>query len=61
MKKLRLSPDELTVESFEATKADGVRGTVLGEDSGETFQDTCQKSCYGTCKWQTCNVPWACP
>jgi hypothetical protein len=33
MKKLRLRPDELTVESFEATKADGGRGTVHGADA----------------------------
>lgn len=61
MKKLRLSLDALSVESFEARAANGERGTILARDSGETFQDTCQNSCYGTCKWQTCNAPWACP
>lgn len=62
MNKLRLKLDELAVESFEAHAADGERGTVFGEDSdsGEPV-DTCQRSCNGTCRWQTCNVPWACP
>jgi hypothetical protein len=60
MKKLRLRPDELTVESFEPALAEDERGTVVAGGI-ETVEDTCQKSCYGTCKWQTCNVPWQCP
>jgi hypothetical protein len=60
MKKLKLSLDALAVESFEARTADGEGGTVIAEQSGEPV-DTCQNSCNGTCRWQTCNVPWACP
>jgi hypothetical protein len=59
MKKLRLRPDELTVESFEPPIAGGDAGTVHGADA--TLEETCPNSCNGTCRWQTCNVPWQCP
>ncbi len=75
-KKLRLTLDALTVESFVAVEGTQERGTVAGyvtdADEGCTGPDTactglndtcyitCGKSCGGTCKWQTCNVPWAC-
>jgi hypothetical protein len=76
-KKLRLTLDALTVESFVAVAETEERGTVAGyvtsPDEGctgpdtactglnDTCYETCLKSCGGTCKWQTCNAPWACP
>lgn len=62
MKKLRLTLDALTVESFAAEMQAEERGTVAGHDATEINTcDTCFNSCAGTCRWQTCNVPWACP
>jgi len=61
-KKLALSLDALAVESFSATPGDEARGTVAGHDVTEfaTCGETCFSSCGGTCKYNTCNVPWQC-
>jgi hypothetical protein len=76
-KKLRLTLDALKVESFAPVEKTEGRGTVAGydyttPDEGCTGPDTdcsgfntcdltCFDSCGGTCRWNTCNVPWACP
>src|SRR5829696_2740516 len=62
MRKLKLSLDELKVDSFHATDAASARGTVPGHDSftqyddescfqscNGSFNDTCPLSCYGGC------------
>jgi hypothetical protein len=75
-KKLRLSLDTLTVESFVAVEETGERGTVAGHyltdpndgctgpDTACTGLNTCQvscfKSCPGSCKVDSC-AEWACP
>lgn len=61
MKKLTLRMDELAVESFAIRTGDGTRGTVRAHDESDTFQETCYNSCGGTCRYNTCNVPWQCP
>ncbi|HEU0301916.1 MAG TPA: hypothetical protein VFR37_20845 [Longimicrobium sp.] len=60
MKKLKLSLDELAVDSFAAVPAEGERGTVRGAEF-VTLEATCFNSCGGTCKYNTCNAPWQCP
>lgn len=60
MKKLKLSLDELMVDSFQAAPSDGERGTVRGAEFA-TLEETCWNSCNGTCKYNTCNAPWQCP
>jgi len=61
-KKLMLTLDALTVDSFETAAKGDERGTVAGHEATEINTcGTCFNSCPGTCKWQTCNVPWACP
>lgn len=52
MRKLRLDVMELRVESFDAHSLAGARkGTVRGQESDESEQE----SCWGTCPWQ-----WTC-
>lgn len=71
MKKFRLQPDELRIESFETGTDAPVRGTVLARDQqGHPFEIpsdlntrtnagyTCAATCRGTCL-ATCNV--SCP
>jgi len=74
-KKLKLTLDSLTVESFVAVKETGERGTVVGHyvtDPNDgctgpetdctgfnTCQGTCFNSCPGSCKIDSC-APWAC-
>jgi hypothetical protein len=60
MRKLKLNVDTLAVESFDTPPAGGERGTVEAL-SFLTAEETCFNSCGGTCKYNTCNVPWQCP
>ena len=65
MIKLNLKLEELTVESFETSEAEPVRGTVLGHETG-TFPQiicgcsydigTCDNTCGASCRScaQTC-------
>lgn len=46
-KKLRLSVEDLTVESFTSVPDDGQRGTVAGY---ATELDTCGGSCFAWCR-----------
>jgi hypothetical protein len=60
-KKLSLSLDALTVESFTSDSLRSSGGTVAGHDvTALTCPETCINSCGGTCKYNTCNVPWQC-
>lgn len=68
MIKLNLKLEELTVESFETSDAEPVRGTVLGHATG-TFPQlicgcsfdigTCDTTCGASCRScvQTCGCP----
>jgi hypothetical protein len=54
MKKLSLSVETLTVESFTTDAAGGPRGTVEGR-SGTTYADeSCNGTCNGTCYPASC-------
>jgi len=52
MKKLALNVEELTVTSFETSRAPAERGTVVGNGNtnGNTCPATCGFSCAGTCE-----------
>ena len=51
MKKLALNVEELTVTSFETSRAPAERGTIHGNAGthGNTCAGTCNFSCAGTC------------
>ncbi|MFL5386760.1 MAG: hypothetical protein ACJ8GN_30070 [Longimicrobiaceae bacterium] len=53
MKKLKLDPETLSVESFDLSHEERERGTVEGYGTGP-IQCTGWASCYGTCPG-TCN------
>jgi hypothetical protein len=68
MRKLRLDPDDLRVDSFSPVREDGVRqGTVYGHysypqgcwppsDSNDPAVDTCGfGTCAGMSCWESCN------
>jgi hypothetical protein len=69
MDKVRLSLDELQIQSFSTTDGDaGKRGTIRAHDAPtdevecataepawNTCWNTCQDSCYGTCA--SCDCP----
>ena len=52
MKKLALNLDDLTVTSFETSRATAGRGTVRGNEAthGNTCAGTCAFTCGGTCQ-----------
>ena len=65
MKKLRLSLDELRVDSFETTAEQEPRGTVMGEQQCtcltnctcpgcNTCNETCPQTCAYTCDDSEC-------
>lgn len=55
MKKLRLEPVDLKVETFDADTRSGTpKGTVYARWTVPP-EETCDESCYGTCDWQ-----WTC-
>jgi hypothetical protein len=65
MNKLKLNLDELAVESFDTTRSEKTRGTVVGEQcTCYTYCDTCpgcptcDNTCAYTCDDATCP---ACP
>lgn len=49
MRKLKLSLDELRVDSFHAIASEGIRGTVPGHAASEYPVQTCFGSCYDGC------------
>ncbi|HEX6371612.1 MAG TPA: hypothetical protein VF006_22015 [Longimicrobium sp.] len=64
--KLRLSPEDLSVDSFDTMQARQAKGTVLGEQCTCYTQCTCPgcPTCYDTCEGrQTCGASCAdtCP
>jgi len=67
MRKTRLSPDTLQVETFETeAAASAIRGTVHAHATdftsycqciNPTWYGTCQESCVDTCGGPTCELP----
>ncbi|HET7233080.1 MAG TPA: hypothetical protein VFJ16_23930 [Longimicrobium sp.] len=53
MKKVKLNPDELSVESFSATAETAFEGTVMGHASEDT---NCNTFCLGTCRPIQCKT-----
>jgi hypothetical protein len=49
MRKLKLSLDDLRVDSFHATDAEGRRGTVPAHAWTEYADESCFQSCNGGC------------
>jgi len=61
MKKIRLDPDTLSVESFDATVGRGARGTVHARDSWQaycTLGATCSETAcaYESDYWTSCTA-----
>lgn len=69
MPKLRLSLEQLTVDSFDTSATAAARGTVRGEECTcqtdctcpgcPTCDNTCHESCYESC-YGTCPPNWSC-
>ena len=57
-RKLKLSLDDLSVESFHITRPDVQEGTVRAHDSGQ-WDLSCGDSCGGTCAG-SCDFSCAC-
>jgi hypothetical protein len=57
MCKLKLSLDDLQVDSFHATSGTSVRGTVPGHNWTQYDDESCFQSCNGSCN-ETC--PMSC-
>ena len=59
MRKVKLEPEGLKVESFApvAERGHGRAGTVFGRDDENTWQ-TCMRTACGTC-WTECHCPTA--
>jgi hypothetical protein len=57
MRKLKLSLDELQVESFHANANGSLRGTVPGNEWTEHADESCFGTCDGGCTkdWGSCN------
>jgi hypothetical protein len=57
MRKLKLSLDELQVESFHANSNGSLRGTVPGNEWTEHADESCFGTCDGGCTrdWGSCN------
>lgn len=57
MRKLKLSLDELQVDSFHATGSDAQRGTVPGHSWTQHADESCFGTCDGGCTrdWGSCN------
>lgn len=53
MRKLKLSLDDLQVDSFHATSGSSTRGTVPGHSWTQYADESCFQSCNGSCN-QTC-------
>jgi hypothetical protein len=60
MRKLKLDPEDLRIESFEAVASPDVRGTVLPNEGGTKLSDCCTAatvncdSCYVSCNHSAC-------
>jgi hypothetical protein len=56
MRKLKLSLDELQVDSFHATGPEARRGTVAGNSWTQHADESCFGTCDGGCTvWGSCN------
>lgn len=53
MRKLKLSLEDLQVDSFHATSAASARGTVPGHNWTQYADESCFESCNGSCN-HTC-------
>ena len=65
MRKLRLSLEELAVETFETTAAVAARGTVQAHGPSETCPWLCgsaaaRATCYSSCTEDACPPTLAC-
>jgi hypothetical protein len=58
MRKLKLHPDSLRIESFGTTSDPQTNGTVLGHDASWTqpVYNTCQFNCGTTVRYTVCNT-----
>ncbi len=54
MRKLTLSLESLTVDSFHAEPGVSPRGTVLGQNFTQYADESCFESCNGTCAAAGC-------
>jgi hypothetical protein len=64
MKKLRLTLDDLRINTFETLPAKREKGTVFAEQYGtygdyQTCGYSCAPTCYGSCPPYTCD--FSCP
>jgi hypothetical protein len=60
MRKLKLSLDELQVDSFHADPMGTARGTVMGRYFTEYADESCFESCNGTCGGGCGSYPASC-
>ena len=54
MRKLKLSLEELHVDSFHAVEAGEVRGTVVGHTGTQHYDESCFGTCDAMCTQGTC-------
>ena len=54
MKKLKLQLEDLRIDSFHTTTAEGEKGTVIGEQQGDTRYTYCTCEAWPTCRPSEC-------